>query len=78
MAGGKKRVYEFNKYPKYKSAYIRAFDRMLIARHESGLPTTHWKTAEDVFEWWIEKPPLGTDSQQIKLYDENGNAVHWE
>lgn len=41
------------RYPKYKQAYIRAFDRMLkeykVAIH------LDWKNGEDVCNWWIGK-----------------------
>lgn len=43
---------ELEKYPKYKQAYMRAFDRMLKEIHEKGLETT-WETAEDVYNWWV-------------------------
>lgn len=40
------------KYPKYKQAYIRAFDRMLKAYKE---PPKTWETVEDVYNWWINR-----------------------
>lgn len=41
-------------YPKYKQAYLRAFDRMLKARRERGLSEKNvsWQTAEDVYKWF--------------------------
>lgn len=50
---GKSRVMEFNRYPKIKAAYIRAFDRMLAERTRRGLENT-WQTGTDVFHWWME------------------------
>lgn len=48
------RKYEFEMYPKYKIAYIKAFDRMITRRIERGLPVNDsWKTGEDVFNWWM-------------------------
>lgn len=41
---------ELERYPKYKRAYLRAFDKMLKAYEEK--PRT-WKIAEDVMKWWI-------------------------
>lgn len=55
MASYKKRLLEFERYPKYKQMYIRAFERMLIERKKRGLDT-NWKTGEDVLNWWIDKP----------------------
>lgn len=43
---------ELEKYPKYKQAYMRAFDRMLKQRRSKGLDD-QWKTAEDVMKWWL-------------------------
>lgn len=50
---GKHRWKEFADFPKYKDAYIRAFNRMLEEIHKSGKPTK-WKTGYDVFLWWME------------------------
>ena len=43
---------QFEEYPTYKRAYIRAFDKMLEVRKERGLETD-WKNGEEVFEWWV-------------------------
>ena len=53
MAGLKGRLKEFEMFPKYKEAYLRAFDRML--KHwadERGKPRK-WQSAEEVMEWWL-------------------------
>lgn len=50
---GKGRYKEFADFPKYRIAYIRAFDKMLEAIHATGKPTK-CKTGRDVFEWWME------------------------
>ena len=49
----KSRAMGFARYPKIKAAYIRAFDRMLKARRERGLPC-QWQSGVDVFHWWME------------------------
>lgn len=54
LAGKCDRMREFEEYPTYKRAYIRAFDKMLEVRKERGLETD-WKTGEEVFEWWVSK-----------------------
>lgn len=46
------RMREFDEYPTYKRAYIRAFDKMLDVRNAKGLQT-EWKNGEEVFEWWV-------------------------
>lgn len=45
---------ELERYPKYKEAYIRAFDRMLKNNRDKVKNST-WKTGEDVMTWWISK-----------------------
>lgn len=52
MSGGGRMKKELERYPKYKNAYQRAFDKMIEARKEKGLKT-EWKTGEDVMKWWI-------------------------
>ncbi|MGO5053562.1 phosphoadenosine phosphosulfate reductase domain-containing protein [Lachnospiraceae bacterium LCP25S3_G4] len=52
---GKGREEEFAKYPKYKEAYIRAFDRMLKYREQCGNKNIMgWKNGQGVFDWWME------------------------
>ena len=52
LAGKCDRMREFEEYPTYKRAYIRAFDKMLEVRKAKGLQTD-WKTGEEVFERWV-------------------------
>ena len=46
------RLEEFQRWPKFKEAYIRAFERMLELRSVRDT-TKDWATPEDVFEWWV-------------------------
>ena len=48
MGGGKKQKEEFERYPKFKKLYLLAFDRMLKEH-----PRLTWKTAQEVFDWWV-------------------------
>lgn len=50
---GKSRSAEFARYPQYEKLYISAFDRMLEARRDKGLPCD-WESGKDVFRWWME------------------------
>jgi len=66
-------LYQFARYPKYKAAYIRAFDKMLIAKVESrkrrGKPqelSAIWKSGEMLFNWWT-NPKF--DPRQLTLED---------
>ncbi len=51
--GGKKR--DMKRWPKYKDAYIRAFDRMIEIRKEQGMQEgiIHWHSGEAVLDWWV-------------------------
>ena len=42
---------ELEAYPKYKRAYIKAFQRMLDGYDPER--ETEWKSGEDVYEWWV-------------------------
>ena len=66
MARTKGREREFLRWPKYKDAYIRAFEKMIEVRKQRNLINPArpvWKfagceykepTAIDVFNWWME------------------------
>lgn len=58
---------ELEKYPTYRRAYIRAFDKMLKERNRKGLKTDpSWKTGESVMRWWLgekEKTDIVIDGQ---------------
>jgi len=53
MSGAKGMLREFARWPKYYEAYMQAFDRMLIARRNSGLACSCWPDAQAVMDWWI-------------------------
>lgn len=52
------RIVEFARYPAYERMYRRAFGRMLEVRKAAGKDdsTGGWKTAADVFLWWMRDP----------------------
>ncbi len=49
---GREKVFE--KFPKFKDYYIKAFDLMLKKREKDG-KETEWKTAEEVFDRWMQE-----------------------
>lgn len=59
LAQQKHREKEFLRWPKYKEAYLLAFDKMLSARRDTrpfkigGMDYPN-ATPEDVFNWWME------------------------
>lgn len=71
MAGKCKREQEFRDFPKYKEAYIRAYDKMLEVRKAKGLDTK-WKSGQEVFEWSMEYDDMqGQISIEDYLNNEN-------
>lgn len=58
---------ELDVYPKYRENYIRAFERMLIAREQNGKNNKTWKTGEDVMDWWLEKTKPTPDDNQMLI-----------
>lgn len=63
MANAKKRIIEFEKYPKYKQLYINAFDKML-QQHSNKESHYTWENGEDVFNWWLE-----IDKNQMNFFE---------
>ena len=65
---GKSVLKEFDLFPKYRNLYIKAFDKMVIARRKSGLTENKmsipWESGEDVFRWWV-----GLDHAQLTFED---------
>jgi phosphoadenosine phosphosulfate reductase len=56
MAGPKKQREEFERWPKFRDAYLRAFGRMLIERrhiHPDKEYRIVWNTPEEVMSWWL-------------------------
>lgn len=54
MAGAAGQKAQFERYPKFRWLYIRAFDRMIEQRNAEGLPTT-WQNGEEVMRWWLQE-----------------------
>ena len=66
LAGARQQKKEFARYPKYKTLYIQAFQRMIDKRKDDGrFLNEAWKTGEEVFRWW-----LGEDVNQLTLFAE--------
>ena len=53
MAGKQSRQRDFLKYPKYKTMYIKAFERRIEEMKRRGRVVT-WETGLDAFHWWME------------------------
>lgn len=68
LSGFKQMNIGLARYPMYRRAYIRAFDKMLEERRKRGLKT-EWETGVDVFHWWMED---GVISGQVSFDDGGG------
>jgi phosphoadenosine phosphosulfate reductase len=71
MAGQTGREREFARWPTYKRAYIRAFEKLAKYRNENGMNEgrTYWGTGESIFDWWMEymPPPPEIMEGQIEM-----------
>lgn len=70
MARQHGRERDFKRWPKYKMAYLKAFDRMLAERQRRGKLDGSWRmgtTAQDVFNWWMQYDIV---PGQIDLFEE--------
>ena len=69
MAGRQGREREFARWPKYKAAYLHAFEKMLEERKRRDRPT-EWQRPEDVFNWWMEYDVLPGQFSFDDLFEE--------
>ena len=79
MGSNRARERDFRRWPKFKDAYMRAFEEMLrrrIKRYEEdpsrpvwrqGGSDTEYATAQDVFNWWMEYNVM---AGQINIFDD--------
>ncbi len=67
MTGRKQMLKEFERWPKIKQGYIRAFDRMITERKRKEKPC-QWETGEEVMEWWT--MAAGTSAQSKCMDDQ--------
>lgn len=68
MQAAKGMFRDFERYPKYKNLYIRAFDKMITVNQYRKV--YDWKTGQDVFDWWT-----GFDSDQMSLFESEGEDI---
>ena len=58
---------ELERYPTYKSNYIKAFDRMLEERIARG-KSSEWNCGEEVMDWWLGKKKDKPARGQIGMF----------
>lgn len=76
LAGTKDREREFARWPKYKDAYFRAFQKLLDNRERAGRPFRMQQdyakvTPRDVFNWWMEYDVLPGQFNLFEDYEED-------
>jgi phosphoadenosine phosphosulfate reductase len=57
---------ELEAYPKFKQAYLRAFQRMIDNRKAKGLEVkgrVDWSTPEGVLDWWLNRTQMADENQ---------------
>ena len=80
LSGAKHMAFEFERYPRFRALYLRAFDKMLAARREKGMPIYTWTDAESVMQWWMnDKNTAKTHllDGQISFFDDATDA-YWQ
>lgn len=66
----KGRIMEFEKYPKYKNIYIKAFQRM-VDKHGYAKKSGYWQSGEEVFDWWMNEKRTPKEFEgQISMFDD--------
>ncbi len=72
LAGSRQMQFEFDRYHKYRAAYVRAFDKMLETRKDNGKPYHQWQTGEDVMQWWLtEGKSFKVDENQMSIFEDD-------
>ena len=74
MARQHGREVEFLRWPKYKEAYLRAFEKMIEERKKIKKPATDnksWESAKDVYNWWMEYDILPGQFNLFEDYEED-------
>ena len=64
------RQMEFARYPKYKSAYLLAFEKMLERRKARNMDSDRkWQDARpiDIYNWWLDN---GVLKGQLNLFED--------
>jgi len=57
---------DFERWPVFRDAYLRAFQKMLNRRKLKGKANTSWHTPEDVMRWWISGKAMVFEGELFK------------
>lgn len=76
LAKQNSREREFARWPKYKKAYLNAFEKMIAERARRGTKGNNtWMTATDVFNWWMEYDVLPGQYNMFEDVEEENLAI---
>ncbi|MDR0819751.1 MAG: phosphoadenosine phosphosulfate reductase family protein [Oscillospiraceae bacterium] len=78
LAGEKSMRRDFERYPKYKNAFVLAFGKMLdeLFAKEVKTKNERWTSGEAVMGWWLDdsyKTRKEKDDMQLSMFDEKEN-----
>lgn len=64
------RLREVDRWPRFYSAYLKCFEKMLLERDRRKKPTK-WNSAEEVMHWWLyeDSKVVVDDSHQPSLFE---------
>lgn len=65
FATQKNKEREFQRWPAYKKLYCLAFEKMLKARQDAGMPFKNFTKGEEVFKYWMEIPTKQGGNQSL-------------
>lgn len=70
MAGKKEREKQFERWPSYKKAYIKTFDKCIQKRNADGLQTDKWSDGNEMFAWWVnDSKKMRNDDNQVVMFE---------
>jgi len=64
--GRRQRLQEFERWPGFYKAYLRAFEKMLEHARKAGKPC-RWKTPDDVMTWWLSNNKAHYNDRQLQF-----------
>ena len=68
--GSRFRKIEAERYPKYKRAFIRAFERLYAKKKSEGKKSVdRWKSGEDMFNWWLCENRKKDNPDQMVMFE---------
>lgn len=67
MAGWKRQRQDGDRWPRFRTAYINSFQKMIDRRIADGKPT-EWKTGQEVWDWWT-SPSRDAEEGQCMMFE---------